>query len=188
MALSPSRSSMNNRISLKPWCIWHMQAFPEVGMALGPILEEHGLQAYFCGHEHNLQYLHREGESTHHIVSGGGSQTGEYGNSTGQDLMLFHPGSGEQCIKLAQIDAIWQYFSGNFIHLPAAIFCSQDDEMEGAWPHASSKLLVPLSNPLPCFHAGFVQCLLNPKRLRVDFMSIDQADSIFRTYIDVAQS
>lgn len=75
-----------------------MQEFPEVGMALGPILEEHGVQAYFCGHEHNLQYLHRQGESTHHVVSGGGSQTGQYGNSTGQDLLLFHPGSGDQCL------------------------------------------------------------------------------------------
>ncbi len=33
--------------------------------------------------------------------------------------------------------------------------------------------------------AGFVQCLLTPKRLRIDFMSINQEQPTFRTYIDV---
>ena len=66
-----------------------------MGLALGPLMEEYGVQAYFCGHEHNLQYLHAQGEPTHYIVSGGGSQVGYYGNSTGQDLLLFHPGSGD---------------------------------------------------------------------------------------------
>ena len=66
-----------------------------MGLALGPLMEEYGVQAYFCGHEHNLQYLHAQGEPTHYIVSGGGSQVGSYGNFTGQDLLLFHPGSGD---------------------------------------------------------------------------------------------
>ena len=44
------------------------------------------------------------------------------------------------------------------------------------------------SQSLYMLHAGFVQCLLSPKRLRVDFMSINQADPIFRTYIDVTQA
>ena len=94
-----------------------------MGMALAPILEEHGVQAYFCGHEHNLQYLHRHGESTHHIVSGGGSQTGQYGNSTGQDLLLFHPGSGDQCLKLLWLSIAWRHLSCSLIPcwLPSAL-------------------------------------------------------------------
>ena len=31
-------------------------------------------QPCFAGHEHNLQYLHREGSTVHYFVSGGGSQ------------------------------------------------------------------------------------------------------------------
>ena len=42
-----------------------------MGLALGPLMEEYGVQAYFCGHEHNLQYLHAQGEPTHYIVSRG---------------------------------------------------------------------------------------------------------------------
>ncbi len=79
--------------------IFPLQEFPEVGLALGPLMEEYGVQAYFCGHEHNLQYLHAQGEPTHYIVSGGGSQVGNYGNSTGQDLLLFHPGSGDDLMQ-----------------------------------------------------------------------------------------
>ena len=66
-----------------------------MGRALGPLMDEYGVQAYFCGHEHNLQYLHTEGETTHYVVSGGGSQVGQYGNGTGPDLVMFHPGSGK---------------------------------------------------------------------------------------------
>ena len=32
------------------------------------------VQPCFAGHEHNLQYLHREGSTVHYFVSGGGSQ------------------------------------------------------------------------------------------------------------------
>ena len=74
-------------------------------MALGPLLEEYGAQAYFCGHEHNLQYLHKEGEPTHYIVSGGGSQVGQYGNGTAPDLIMFHPGSGE--LQSQNIAPVW---------------------------------------------------------------------------------
>lgn len=28
------------------------------------------MAAYLCGHEHNLQHLHADGETTHYIVSG----------------------------------------------------------------------------------------------------------------------
>jgi hypothetical protein len=34
-----------------------------------------GVQAYFSGHEHNLQYMHVDSAATHYIVSGAGSLT-----------------------------------------------------------------------------------------------------------------
>lgn len=42
---------------------------------LEPILEKYGVQAYFCGHEHNLQYIHRQNSSVHYVITGGGSLT-----------------------------------------------------------------------------------------------------------------
>jgi hypothetical protein len=60
-------------------------------------MERYGVQAYLCGHEHNLQYLHVEGERTHYFVSGGGSQCSSYGfveSDSRPDLKLFHYGSG----------------------------------------------------------------------------------------------
>lgn len=42
---------------------------------LEPILEKYGVQAYFCGHEHNLQYIHQPDSSVHYVITGGGSLT-----------------------------------------------------------------------------------------------------------------
>ncbi len=68
-----------------------------MGAALRPVLERQGVQAYFCGHEHNLQALRAPGEATQHVVSGGGSQVSDYGSEGGlrPEVQLFHPGSGE---------------------------------------------------------------------------------------------
>lgn len=44
--------------------------YPEIGRALQPLFEQYGVAAYFCGHEHNLQYLHAERDATHYLVSG----------------------------------------------------------------------------------------------------------------------
>ena len=43
---------------------------PEIRRALQPLLERYDVAAYLCGHEHNLQHLHADGETTHYIVSG----------------------------------------------------------------------------------------------------------------------
>lgn len=42
---------------------------------LVPLLERHGVQAYFAGHDHNLQHLLPEGSPVHYFVSGAGSLT-----------------------------------------------------------------------------------------------------------------
>lgn len=37
-----------------------------------PLLQEHHVHAYLCGHDHDLQHLEVEGKFTSHILSGGG--------------------------------------------------------------------------------------------------------------------
>jgi len=37
-----------------------------------PLLEKHDVNAYFCGHEHDLQHI--KAKKTHHIISGAGSE------------------------------------------------------------------------------------------------------------------
>ena len=67
-----------------------------MGAALEPVLARHGVAAYFCGHEHNLQHLTVPGRATHYIVSGGGSQVSPAGSERGlrPEVQLFHAGSG----------------------------------------------------------------------------------------------
>lgn len=43
--------------------------------SLEPILEQYHAQAYFSGHEHNLQYMHQDDSSVHYVITGGGSLT-----------------------------------------------------------------------------------------------------------------
>lgn len=45
----------------------------ELVAGLKPMLEKYKVQAYLCGHEHNLQHLQPKGSYTDYIVSGAGS-------------------------------------------------------------------------------------------------------------------
>jgi tartrate-resistant acid phosphatase type 5 len=38
----------------------------------GPLFEKHGVHAYLCGHDHDLQHLELEGLRTSFVISGGG--------------------------------------------------------------------------------------------------------------------
>ncbi len=40
--------------------------------SIGPLLQEHGVHAYMCGHDHDMQHLELEGLKTSFILSGGG--------------------------------------------------------------------------------------------------------------------
>jgi hypothetical protein len=48
---------------------------PRLIADLVPIFERHGVQAYFSGHDHNLQHLRPEGSPVDYFVSGAGSLT-----------------------------------------------------------------------------------------------------------------
>jgi tartrate-resistant acid phosphatase type 5 len=43
---------------------------------LQPLLQKYNVQVYFCGHDHNLEYIKKPDEITHHFISGGGSKSG----------------------------------------------------------------------------------------------------------------
>lgn len=48
---------------------------PYVKKHLEPLLEKYKVDAYFAGHEHDLQHQKPEGVTTHHFVSGAGAET-----------------------------------------------------------------------------------------------------------------
>ena len=39
-----------------------------------PLLEKHKVNMYFCGHEHDVQYIKPANKLTHHVISGAGSE------------------------------------------------------------------------------------------------------------------
>ncbi len=45
---------------------------PELIASLLPLLQKHGVHAYFCGHDHDLQHL--QAGDVNLLVSGGGSE------------------------------------------------------------------------------------------------------------------
>lgn len=47
--------------------------YPVLRETVGPILDDHAVDAYIAGHVHALQHLEPEGTDVHHIISGGGS-------------------------------------------------------------------------------------------------------------------
>ena len=47
---------------------------PELEKMLAPLLEKYKVQAYICGHDHNLQHNHPANAYTDYFVSGGGSE------------------------------------------------------------------------------------------------------------------
>lgn len=53
---------------------------PELQARLQPLLERHGVNAYLCGHEHDLQHLEVNG--VQYVVTGGGSECRETGACT----------------------------------------------------------------------------------------------------------
>lgn len=71
------------RVSPEPWkiVVGHHPVYcagsyyfdtPELIQHLKPLLETHRVQAYLCGHEHNLQHLRVPSEVTDYFISGSG--------------------------------------------------------------------------------------------------------------------
>jgi len=55
----------------------------ELEQSLVPIMAKHGVQAYICGHEHDLQVIQRPGGKITYLVSGAGSEHRPTGKTEG---------------------------------------------------------------------------------------------------------
>ena len=70
---------------------------PELMEWVEPLLQRYGVQAYFSGHEHNLQHMYVDGAATNYIVSGAGSKTDYFPEelyNNGADVNWQWQGSG----------------------------------------------------------------------------------------------
>jgi tartrate-resistant acid phosphatase type 5 len=48
---------------------------PEMISDIKPLFEKYNVQAYFCGHDHDLQHLHEKGHNIDYFVTGTGGET-----------------------------------------------------------------------------------------------------------------
>lgn len=55
-------------------------------------LDQYGVAAYFCGHEHDLQHITPEGHATHHFVSGAGAEVRPTGEIEGTQFAASETG------------------------------------------------------------------------------------------------
>ena len=60
--------------------------------SLPPIFERHGVQAYFAGHDHNLQHLRPQNTTVDYFISGAGSLTREVAQTPNTLFALRTPG------------------------------------------------------------------------------------------------
>jgi 3',5'-cyclic AMP phosphodiesterase CpdA len=88
----------------------------ELNKTLKPIFDKYKVDAYICGHEHNLQYMKPEG-ATHYFISGAGSETtpcilypgiGKFAQSI-NGFMLFSLSANEMLVQMVDLD-------GNFLY------------------------------------------------------------------------
>ncbi len=82
---------------------------------LNPLIEKHGVDVYFCGHEHDLQHLKPPGK-THYIISGAGSAVRETG--TGPETIFSASVSGFALVRLTAegMNLYFIDYEGNVIH------------------------------------------------------------------------
>lgn len=67
------------------------------------------MQAYFAGHDHNLEHIHVPRRTPHYIVSGGGSKTER--PFEGREGSLFQwPSSGFVSVKLFKEEIAVEFF------------------------------------------------------------------------------
>lgn len=77
----------------------HRREADELLPQLEPLLEKYGAQAYFNGHDHNLQHIKNPGHPVHYLVSGAGSRVG--GGFTGNNTApLMYGGNGFVAVTL----------------------------------------------------------------------------------------
>jgi 3',5'-cyclic AMP phosphodiesterase CpdA len=83
----------------------------QMNYSFKPIFDKYKVDAYICGHEHNLQYIKPEG-TTHYFVTGAGSettptvlypQTGKFAQSI-NGFMCFSVTAKEMLVQIVSVD------------------------------------------------------------------------------------
>lgn len=70
------------------------------------------LQAYFSGHDHNLEHLHVEEVGTHYFVSGGGSDTDGQRDFLGTASSVFqYRYSGFAAVHVSPKGAVVEFYA-----------------------------------------------------------------------------
>jgi len=75
--------------------------FSDMVDAVEPLLVRYGVQAYFCGHDHNLQYIHNPKRGYHQITSGAGSAIGS-GFFSDTDSPFQYAGNGFAAVTMGR--------------------------------------------------------------------------------------
>ncbi|MDG2279859.1 MAG: metallophosphoesterase [Flavicella sp.] len=79
-------------------------------------LEKHKVNAYLCGHEHDLQHIKPSDKFTHHFISGAGSKKRETGEIDGTHTS--HSDTGVMLFSLTKEELLVQIinFKGNVLY------------------------------------------------------------------------
>ena len=79
-----------------------------------PILRKYGVQAYFAGHDHHLEYLY-DGQGMHHFVSGGGSRLRRVGTHRYTVFGVARPGFAVASLSSLQMLVQFVDHEGNIL-------------------------------------------------------------------------
>lgn len=89
----------------------HIQTrqFEEMVAAVEPLVDRYNVDAYFCGHDHNLQHIHQKNVGYHQIISGAGSQIGT-GFFSQTNSPFQYDGNGFVSVEIRGNDMVIEYF------------------------------------------------------------------------------
>jgi len=74
-----------------------------------PLLEKYHAQFYFCGHDHDLQHLHKPGQSVDYIVTGAGGEPRPFSSDS---LTVFSGSEPSFSVVSLKSDSIYVCFVG----------------------------------------------------------------------------
>lgn len=86
------------------------------------------MQAYFAGHDHNLEHIHAGNDTLHYVISGGGSKSDRPFISDTDSLFQW-PYSGFVTAELSQEDLIVRFYG----------VCSGEDDAEPIYKASISR-------------------------------------------------
>jgi acid phosphatase len=81
---------------------------------VGPLLRKHGVQAYMCGHDHDLQHIDREGVS--YILTGAGATTRPVKAVVGTAFASDNPGFTAYRLTADRLDVDFIGHQGQLLH------------------------------------------------------------------------